>query len=142
MLNPLQDLRLERGILFIGLVLGGIALGWSLGRVNLVLALVYAPIALFVIAWLDSTVIQRFFPLERSRVEVLAILQAFLDGTTVPADWRYFTLVRLADPRLDAIRQRLLAETPNGPAERAAVIRACLAELRADDSPPQRAGDD
>ena len=131
MLTPFQELRLERGVILMVLLLGCIALGWLLSRANLVLALAYAPIALVLLGRLDAAVIQRFFPLERTRFEVMGILQAFLDGTAADSDWTFFTRLRIADPQLDAIRARLLLEGARGSAERAAVIRACLAELRA-----------
>ena len=90
------------GLAIMALFGGALALGWQLAKVSVLLALVYAPIALVLVGALGRMVL-RLFPRERTRVEVMALLQGFLDGTATAADWRFFTGRRIADPRLEAM---------------------------------------
>lgn len=128
MLDKFDEL-LWRGLVMMALVVGAIALGWQLAKVHLLLALLYAPVAFFLIGAIHALVLQRLFARDRTRVEVMGLLRAFLDGTATDSDWNLFTMLRIADPRLEAIRLRLIAEGPATPTERAPVIRACLEEL-------------
>ena len=43
---------------------------------------------------------------KRNRAEVAGIIEQFLDGTGGRWDWDDFTSMRVADPKLDAIRVR------------------------------------
>jgi hypothetical protein len=45
----------------------------------------------------------------RTREEVIAFIEAFINGTGGPNDWDEFTCVRIKDPTLDLARRRCLA---------------------------------
>ncbi len=67
-------------------------------------------------------------PAKRTPQEVAALISGFLDGTNEWA-WDDFESVPLADPYLEAIRQRAI---PMGPPDADIVgIRSLLAELKA-----------
>ena len=65
-------------------------------------------------------------PLERTPDEVARYLRDFIDGTGDEWDWDDFTSISIADPRLDAIRERAsrYGEVGEGLAE----LKALLAE--------------
>ncbi|WP_300115475.1 hypothetical protein [Sphingobium sp.] len=59
-------------------------------------------------------------PVSRSPQEVARYLREFLDGTGNEGDWDYFTSTKIADPRLNDIRERALAlDLPFGDEEAA-----------------------
>jgi hypothetical protein len=53
-----------------------------------------------------------------TRAEVANTIQQFLDGTGGQWDWDDFCSTRIADPELDAIRQRCISVHDDFPAEK------------------------
>ena len=82
--------------------------GWALSRVSVLLAFALVPIAVLLL--ILSAKLLSLSAISRTRQEVIAILQAFLDAPDSGYDprWDDFVSVPIHDPELDAIRRRLL----------------------------------
>ena len=87
---------------------GFMAGGWSLSRVSVLLTLVLGPIAIF--ALIMAAKLLRLTALNRTPQEVIAILQSFVEAPHSGYDprWDDFVSVPIQDPKLDAVRRRLL----------------------------------
>jgi hypothetical protein len=68
-------------------------------------------------------------PIQRSRDEVIALLENELRGVVSAADWDEFQSLSIADPELDSVRQLVPLEGQHS-AEGRAIIERCLAKLR------------
>jgi hypothetical protein len=129
MTRPFSDMRPSRFLALLLLISGLGAGGVLVARLSLWLLLIYVPLAFF--AWIvgDAGVIQRFFPLRRTRDEVATLLKSLVDGSATTYDWQSFVTLRIEDPLLDTIRVRLLAQAPRPDFDRARLAKECLDEL-------------
>jgi hypothetical protein len=140
--KPLSDMRPARLLALVLLLVALAAVGVLIARKSLWLLLVYGPIALFLLVLMDPALIQRIFPLRRTRAEVVQLLQTIVDGTAMSYDWQSFLMLRIEDPQLDALsRVRLLAQMPGNVAPPAHIVRECLDELTKSAASPANEAD-
>src|SRR5262245_39173367 len=88
------------------------------GAIGCLIALVLLPIAVLVklVAWPFER------PIRRTSHEVATILRAYLDDTLSASEWDDFVSVPIADPRLEAIRDRCCHLEEEYPPEQRALL--------------------
>ena len=69
-------------------------------------------------------------PLQRSASEVATYLRDFIDGTSGDWDWDDFTSIPIADPSLEAIRQRAIEVGHLGTSEAAKTLEQLHSEAQ------------
>ena len=130
MVKPFSDMRLARLLALALLLAAAVTAGLVVARVHWLLLVLYVPLALLFLILTDAAVIQRLFPLRRTREEVMQLLQSLVDGTATPYDYQSFVILRIQDPQLDAIRVQFLAAASRDQTQRDRLARECLDEMR------------